>query len=176
MQLQDQIESYKVTWGVGRILEEIRKYPEKKLTSQQKNFLRVQEFDAEVMNGGLFIYFFNYGEHAQRAVVALSEVGATRSAALLQSAIDEWPNQQVPSSQAERKEILDKIDPEHTHWGEIDQKIFAQTENLTMLCLRYAKENSILKFKLTRPFARLFNYISDEITLRKTSSKLKSLR
>ena len=81
------------------------------LTSSAKVLYLVQRLDGEVVNGGFHQYFSNSsGNYAHETLAALQELDAPKTAGLLSSAIDTFPNKHAPARRSVRNDELDKAD------------------------------------------------------------------
>lgn len=91
--------------------------------AQKLNYL-VGYFHFQIMNGGIWQYFFNpCGPDAPQLVAALNEIGAKNIADLVDACLDYFPNKQPPDNMEERAAILDTIPEEHA--TELEEKITA---------------------------------------------------
>lgn len=114
-----------------------------KLTEPQKNFYFNQNLEREINNGGLNQYFFNSsGDFAHETINSLKVIGANKTADILQKAIDQFPNKEVPKDRAARQVVLEKIEgTSNAVWEELDQKFFVYQDNLNNLNIDYVKRN-----------------------------------
>ena len=105
------------------------------LTEPQKQFYYNQCLEREVNNGGFSQYFYNSsGGFAHQTVISLRTIGANITAEILQNAIDQFPNKNVPQDRAERQDILEKIqDTAEPIWEELDKKFFEYQDDLNTL-------------------------------------------
>jgi hypothetical protein len=114
-----------------------------KLTEAQKQFYYNQCLEREINNGGFNQYFFNSsGDFAHQTVQSLIKIGAKKTADILQKAIDQFPDKNVPQDRTERQELLEQIEEEaNPVWEELDQKFFAYEDNLNALNIKFVKNN-----------------------------------
>jgi len=114
-----------------------------KLTEQQKQFYYNQCLEREINNGGFNQYFLNSsGDFALKTVQSLLIIGASKTADILQKAIDQFPNSNVPEDRTERQEILDQIQEIADHvWEELDQKFFTYEDDLNTLNIEFVRKN-----------------------------------
>jgi len=114
-----------------------------KLTEQQKQFYYNQCLEREINNGGFNQYFFNSsGDFANKTVQSLQTIGANKTADILQKAIDQFPNSNVPEERTERQEILDQIqETADLVWEELDQKFFTYEDDLNTLNIEFVKKH-----------------------------------
>lgn len=112
------------------------------LTEVQRNFYLNQQFEMQVNNGGISQYFFNAGKFAHETVESLKAIGALKTAAILQSAIDKFPGKRIPKDYDEREEALEAIEESDDEiWEEQEDAFFAYEENLNRLNLDYIRRN-----------------------------------
>lgn len=77
------------------------------LTEKEQAIYTIWWLEAEVNNGGFHQCFLNSaGDHAYIALKSLHNIGATKTASLLQQAIDVAFNGKLPSSRHERQDQL----------------------------------------------------------------------
>ncbi len=82
-----------------------------KLTEQQKLFYLNQNLEREINNGGFNQYFCNSsGNNSHETILSLKAIGASKTADILQKAIDEFPNKIVPRDRYERTKIIEQIE------------------------------------------------------------------
>ena len=114
-----------------------------KLTEQQKQFYYNQCLEREINNGGFNQYFFNSsGDFAHKTVQSLLIIGANKTADILQKAIDQFPNSNVPENRTERQEILEQIqETADLIWEELDQKFFTYEDDLNTLNIEFIRKN-----------------------------------
>lgn len=114
-----------------------------KLTGPQKTFYFNQYLEKEVNNGGFNQYFYNSsGSFANQTIISLREINAIKTANILQSAIDQFPNSTVPEDRSERQEILKKIEDKAGEvWEELDQRFLEYQDNLYDLNIAFIKQN-----------------------------------
>lgn len=114
-----------------------------KLTEPQKNFYYNQELEREVNNGGFHLYFDNSpGGYADETILSLKLIGADKTADILQSAIDQFPDKTVPKDRDERQEILEKIQENADEvWDKLDKKFYTYEDDLNSLNIEYVRQN-----------------------------------
>jgi hypothetical protein len=82
------------------------------LTDPERYYWAIWWLEGEVNNGTFEQYFHNSsGELAHEALQGLKAVGARQMAAIFQTAIDLFPNSQVPKNREKRNQILDEFTP-----------------------------------------------------------------
>ncbi|MBX2972528.1 MAG: DMP19 family protein [Flavobacteriales bacterium] len=114
-----------------------------KLTEPQKVILFNQNLEREVNNGGFDQYFLNSsGDFAHETLGSLEAIGADKTAAILQKAIDQFPSAQVPKDRDERNDVRERIEEQvGAVWEDLDQKFFAYEDDLNTLNIAYVKAN-----------------------------------
>ena len=109
------------------------KYGDKieRLSEPQKLFYFNQALEKEVNNGGFDQYFCNSGsENAYETLLALKSIGANKTAAILQKAID-----LVLKLVEEAKEVPDDA------FDKLDKEFLSYQENLNVLNIEFVKKN-----------------------------------
>ena len=114
-----------------------------KLTEEQKLFYYNQCLEREINNGGFNQYFFNSsGDFAHKTIQSLQTIGANKTADILQKAIDQFPNSNVPEDRTERKEILEQIEETaDVVWEDLNQKFFSYEDDLNTLNIEFVRKN-----------------------------------
>lgn len=114
-----------------------------KLTEQQKQFYYNQCLEREINNGGFSQYFFNSsGNFAHLTVLSLRTINANTTADILQKAIDQFPNKEVPQNRTKRQVILEQIEEvANPIWEELDQKFFVYEDDLNLLNIEFIRQN-----------------------------------
>jgi hypothetical protein len=113
------------------------------LTEPQKNFYFNQNLEREINNGGFNQFFFNSsGDFTHETIGSLRLIGADKTADILQQAVNEFPNSNVPKDRTERQEVLEQIeDKANVVFEQLEQKFQAYEDNLNELNLKYVREN-----------------------------------
>ena len=114
-----------------------------KLTEPQKQFYYNQCLEREVNNGGFDQYFWNSsGDFALQTVQSLKAIGANTTADILQMAIDQFPEKQVPQDRAKRIATMEQIEATaEPIWEELNQKFFEYQDDLNTLNLNFVRQN-----------------------------------
>ena len=124
---------------------ELSEYGEalEKLSESQKVFYYNQELEREINNGGFNQYFYNLsGDYAHQTIISLRQINAIKTAAILQLAIDQFPNSIVPKDQSERWEILEKIEEKAAEvWEQLDKGFLEYEDNLYDLNIEFVKQH-----------------------------------
>jgi len=99
------------------------------LTAAERTFRLVDEVLMEVHNGGFEQYFYNLGEHAQAAVVALRELGAPRDAEILEEALTVLgPQGLLADPEARREQMAGLEPPARTAWEALSARFCDETQ------------------------------------------------
>jgi hypothetical protein len=114
-----------------------------KLTEEQKQFYYNQCLEREINNGGFNQYFFNSsGDFAHKTVQSLQTIGATKTADILQKAIDQFPSSNVPEDRSERQKILEQIqETADVVWEGLDQRFFRYEDDLNTMNIEFVRKN-----------------------------------
>lgn len=117
-----------------------------KLTEPQKLFYLNQNLEREINNGGFNQYFRNSsGDNAFETIQSLKVIGANKTLAILQKAIDQFPDKTVLKERSERNKIIDQIEEDVNEvWDELDQQFFKYEDNLNDLNIEYIKQHKDL--------------------------------
>jgi hypothetical protein len=114
----------------------------KSLSPIGKILYNVYWVEAEVNNGGFNQYFYNSsGDHAMDAIESLDRIGAAQTRELLQSAINNFPNSNVPSDREERIRVLSSIDPNNMLFDNLDDRFYNLSEDRMYFTVEYVKRN-----------------------------------
>ena len=114
-----------------------------KLTEPQRLFYLNQNLEREINNGGFNQYFINSsGDFAHQTIQSLNAIGAKITADILQKAIDQFPDKQVPRDRDERIDAVEQIEQMANEvWDELDQKFYEYKDDLNSLNLNYIKKH-----------------------------------
>ena len=103
-------------------------------------------FDGEVHNGGFDQLFFNsLGNHCLDILAGLKVVGATKSAMLLEKAIEWFPNSTPAQDRAERWQQLDPYRDNQEYeaaLNTLDLEFYKYEDNLAELLHQYVKDHA----------------------------------
>jgi hypothetical protein len=115
------------------------------LTTPERVFRCVWEFEADVNNGGLNQYFFNSsGRLAPYVVSALTTIGAAKTASIVQRAID-VAGHEIPWHYDDKRQdriVALSADIENK-LGVLDEEFFRHPDDLTSLLYRYVCDHRI---------------------------------
>ena len=114
-----------------------------KLTESQKQFYYNQCLEREISNGGFYQFFINSsGDFAYPTVQSLTLIGAFKTAEILQKAINQFPNKNVPMDRNARIGIVEHIkETANAVWEELEQKFFDYEDDLNTLNLNFVRLN-----------------------------------
>ena len=101
------------------------------LTAREKAIYTIWWIEAEVNNGGFHAYFWNSAsDHAGIALKSLNEIGAIKTAALLEKAIDTAFSSSLPLTREDRQSQLE-IDEDNKmdKLDELDSSFYEYAEN-----------------------------------------------
>jgi hypothetical protein len=101
--------------------------------------------DAEVNNGGFDQFFFNSsGDYALETVEALNQIGAIRTAKLVQLACDRFPNALPPRDIATRRALmLEAVSPDADAFEDLDQRFYECNEPILDFIDAYKEKHSL---------------------------------
>ncbi|MEO7247778.1 MAG: DMP19 family protein [Novosphingobium sp.] len=104
------------------------------LTAKEQDVLLVWCYDGAVNNGGHVSFFYNSsGRDAGQTVEALNRIGAQPHAAMLDKAIDLFPDRIVPRDIDERNDALSQMPEAHNGiLSALDDEFFGVDYNLLM--------------------------------------------
>jgi Domain of unknown function (DUF4375) len=135
----------KLMLDLDTYLCELSSYGDKleKLTEAQKTFYFNQNLEKEINNGGFNQYFYNSsGDFSHQTIISLRQINATKTAEILQLAIDQFPNSIVPKDRSERQEILEQIEEKADEvWEQLDNRFLEYEDNLYDLNIEFIKQN-----------------------------------
>jgi hypothetical protein len=101
---------------LGVIADKITREGELALTRSELQYFALTWFVIEIQNGGLHQFFSNdAGKYAHEALDGLRQIGAMKSASILERAISIFPEHRVPKDRAERDHVLDSL-PDELQW------------------------------------------------------------
>ena len=113
------------------------------LNSDERIIYIVQTLEQEVNGGGFSQFFYNSsGDFAGEMVDAFREIGAEKTAAICQQALDAV-GQPLPGNRAERIELLEKIETDALTeaLNACDDAFYAYPEDLNALTDAYVKQH-----------------------------------
>ena len=121
----------------------------KTFTQPQRYVLVVEDFEAEINNGGFDQYFVNSaGDHAHLCLSALEAIGASDALDLLKQAVAVFPDGKAPSDREERFTVLEKIWEKQENedapgaWGHLDKRYYELGIDLGSLVMKYVRAHA----------------------------------
>ncbi len=114
-----------------------------KLSRPERVLFITQNVEMEVNNGGFSQFFYNSsGDFADEMVQAYREMGAGKTAAICQQALDAI-GQPLPQNRAERIELLENIETDALTdaLNACDEAFYAYPEDLNALTDAYVKQH-----------------------------------
>jgi hypothetical protein len=113
------------------------------LSYPQVVFYFNQELEREVNNGGFSQYFENSsGRYANDTIDMLREIGADRTAKILEEAIAFFPNKKVPTDEDLKMGAYNQIkDEANKGWDMLDSQFFKYEDDLNQLNMEYVKSH-----------------------------------
>jgi hypothetical protein len=115
------------------------------LSASARSVYIAEALDGEVLNGGFQQFFSNSsGRYAHETLAVLQEIGAVRTAGLLQRAIDAFPDKRVPPERIARNDALETANAELLDALDTEYYRLEKTtgENLGRLILEFVKRNA----------------------------------
>lgn len=97
----------------------------------------------EMENGGFTQFLRLYtGDFIADSLLALEQIKAKATHALLQQCVEYFPNSQVSNDDDEREQQLDQVESEHAdELSALDDRFYDSGENLVALTLHYVQRN-----------------------------------
>ena len=114
-----------------------------KLNNEQRVFFFNENFEFEVNSEGFSGFFSNdIGRFAHETVASLQIIGAVKTAAILQKAIDKFPGGRIPKNKHERVAILDKLEGNNElYWQALDEEIHEYEDDLDDLNIEFIRKH-----------------------------------
>lgn len=134
------------------IIDKLNNYSNLNLLNKHcRNFLLVENLFREVNNGGFQQFYMNSsGNYANITIDALKEIGAIKTANIVQLANNEFPNKTVPTNREVRINLLSQIEKNTEKiWDELNDKFYRpnpltnelEIDSIIPLQLKYVNEN-----------------------------------
>jgi hypothetical protein len=113
------------------------------LSYPQMAFYFNQELEREINNGGFDLYFHNSsGRYAVDTIDTLKLIGATKTAKILETAIEVFPGKSVPIDEDIKEQVLEQIGKNSAElWAELDEQFFKYEDNLNELNIEFVRNN-----------------------------------
>ena len=142
-QILEEMSGEKAIMALDNLLTPIFYKSPNKLTEQEKMIVYIEELEREVNNGGFNQFFFNSsGNYTDGVVQALKNIGSIKFLNLVESAIAQFPNSEVPKNRQQRQAILEKIDGEaNPIWNTLNKEFYKYEEDIYGLLRAYISKN-----------------------------------
>ena len=113
-----------------------------KLSAAQRVFYLNQNLEREVNNGGFEQFFINSsGDRALETVDSLREIGAHKTAQILQRAAGIFPNSYVPKDRGERIELITESFSGGGVWDKLDDEFLRYEDDLNELNMEFIRKH-----------------------------------
>ena len=128
---------------VGTVLwnkaSEVKDFTE--LSQQEQAFVYIDIFESELINGGIYDFFYNTsGAYAHEVLEAYETIGAIESAELIHRAIKSFPELPVPKDIFMRRSFMINLDsPIESTWNAIEHSFLNSKEDIVSLLIDYIK-------------------------------------
>jgi hypothetical protein len=134
-----------IVMEIDTYLNEKSEYGEKieKLNSSQRTFLFVENLEREINNGGFNQFYFNSsGDFSQETLNAFLEIGAEKTAKIVENANSEFDNGNVPKDRTERQNKLELIEEKaEENWEKCNTEFYEYQDDLTELLIAFILKN-----------------------------------
>lgn len=130
---------------VGTVLwnkaSEINEFTE--LSQPEQTFIYIDIFESELINAGIFDFFYNTsGAYAHEVLEAYEAIGAIESADLVNQALKSFPELPVPRDIFKRRSYMDQLDKSiELKWDTIEQSFINSKEDIVSLLIDYIKRH-----------------------------------
>lgn len=113
------------------------------LSIPEQNFIYIDIFESEMLNGGLFDFFYNEsGTYAHQALEAYTAIGADQTAELLNNAIKTFPELPVSKDIFQRRFLMHSLDSQTLKsWDHLSQSYYSLDEAIVSLLIAYIGAN-----------------------------------
>ena len=128
---------------VGTVLwnkaSEIKEFTE--LSLPEQTFIYIDVFESELINGGVFDFFYNTsGTYAHEVLKAYETIGAMESADLINQALKSFPELPVPKDIFIRRSFMMQLDESiKINWNIIEESFINSKEDIVSLLIDYIK-------------------------------------
>ncbi len=111
------------------------------LSLQEQTFIYIDIFESELVNGGLFNFFYNTsGAYAHEVLEAYKAIGAFESAQLMYDTITNFPEIPVPKEIFSRRSFMEELDETITaKWIKLEKDFLNSQEDIVTLLIDYVK-------------------------------------
>jgi hypothetical protein len=98
----------------------------------------IDEFEAEVNNGGFHQHFYNSaGDNTAEAIQALEAIGARKMSDILGRAAAKFPGGMPPKERFARQDILLELFPKAAEFEDFDNEFYAYPNDLSALLKKF---------------------------------------
>ena len=111
------------------------------LSIQEQTFIYIEIFESELINGGIFDFFYNTsGMYAHEVLEAYSAIGAHESVELVSQALTVFPELPVPKEIFDRRFFMSRLDNNiQEKWTAIESSFLNSNEDIVGLLIDYIK-------------------------------------
>ncbi|MFT7051509.1 MAG: hypothetical protein ACJAZK_002120 [Psychroserpens sp.] len=111
------------------------------LSQPEQTFIYIDVFESELVNGGVFDFFYNTsGAYAHEVLEAYEAIGAKESVELVNQAIKSFPELPVPKDIIFRRSFMSGLDKDiQDKWNTIEDEFLNSKEDIVALLIGYIK-------------------------------------
>ncbi|TXE17250.1 DUF4375 domain-containing protein [Psychroserpens burtonensis] len=111
------------------------------LSQPEQTFIYIDIFESELVNGGVFNFFYNTsGTYAHEVLEAYEAIGAKESVELVNQAIKSFPELPVPKDIIFRRFFMANLDDSiASKWNVIEDSFLNSKEDIVNLLIDYIK-------------------------------------
>jgi len=128
---------------IERLLSPIFYSNPPELTEAEKTIVYFDELEREVNNGGFKQFFDNSsGKYSKEVVQALKDIRSVQFLKLVESAIAQFPNSNVPVNWVECRKLVEEIEEvADPVWDKLSREFFKYEEDIYTLMIGYINNN-----------------------------------
>ena len=125
-----------VLWNKASVVDDFSE-----LSQQEQTFIFIEIFESELINGGIFDFFYNTsGAYAHEVLEAFGAIGANESVELVNQAITIFPELPVPKDVFKRRLFMTNLDDSiDLKWNAIEHSFLNSREDIASLLIDYIK-------------------------------------
>ncbi|SDS44403.1 protein of unknown function [Formosa sp. Hel1_31_208] len=111
------------------------------LSPPEQTFIYIDIFESELLNGGLFDFFYNTsGAYAHQVLEAYQAIGAYDSVNIVAQAIHCFPELPIPKDIFKRRSYMANLDDTiKTQWENLEVSFLDSKEDIVALLITYIK-------------------------------------
>ncbi|WP_299335196.1 DUF4375 domain-containing protein [uncultured Psychroserpens sp.] len=111
------------------------------LSQYEQHFIYIDIFESELINGGIFDFFYNTsGAYAHQVLEAYQAIKADESANLVHEALKSFPELPVPKDILMRRSLMKNIDDSiEKQWEALEVSFLNSKEDIVSLLIDYIK-------------------------------------